>query len=80
VDKKIVHLQPVKFIPDIHKWQWLDPLSAEEMAEVIERADRVGYVCESSIGGSPPFTDRIKVNDPAGEGYHRDYLATIERS
>lgn len=78
--EKTVYLQPVKFIPGIHKWQWLDPLSAEEMAEVAERANRLGYVCESSIVDSPPYTDRIRLNDPAGQGFHRDYLAVIERN
>ena len=54
MDKKIVHLQPVKFNPGIHKWQWRDPLGPEEMAEVIALANRVGYVCERSIGNDLP--------------------------
>lgn len=76
--KKIVYLQPVNYLPQLSKWECLDPLSDQEMAETIERANRVGYTHESSVVNLPPGTERIRLNDPTGEGYHRDYFATIE--
>jgi hypothetical protein len=86
---KILDLMPINFIPELQKWQDLDLPSDEEKTQVMERASQVGYVVESSIvavvhGGSPiilpPGTYHIRLNDPTGQGYHRDYRAQIDET
>jgi len=78
--KRIVYLEPVNCFMQSGevKLEFLGPLSDEEMATVIERANRVGYTHESSLVPYRPGVERIRLNDPTGEGYHRDYLATFE--
>ena len=76
---EIVDLRPIRFVSRIQKWEEVHPLSQDEKAEVIGRAARVGYTEESSVVNWPPYTARIRLNDPLGEGYHRDYLARIAR-
>jgi hypothetical protein len=78
VAKRILDIQPIRFIPQLHKWLELAPLSDDDKARVIDLAGEVGYTEESSVVNWPPYTDRVRLNDPAGEGYHRDYLARIE--
>ena len=50
-------------------------LSPEELAEFIRRAYALGWEEIASWPMRPPDTERIKINDPDNEGFHRDYLA-----
>lgn len=56
----------------------LHPLTDSELAEALERARKYGYTVESSVINRAPWTHRIRLNDPAREGYHRDYIARLE--
>ena len=78
---KLVYVQPINYLFSPitgSQVEILEPLSDAEMAVVIELAEHVEYTCESAIVGSPPFTQRIRLNDPNGEGFHQDYFAQIE--
>ncbi len=78
---KLMYVQPINYVFSPIKGshaEILEPLSDAEVAQVISLAERVGYTSETSFVGSPPFTDRIRLNDPNGQGYPRDYFAQIE--
>ena len=72
----LAYLQPVNYHSG--EVEFLAPLSEEEVAEAIVLANQVGYTSESSIVDPPPWTDRIRLNDTKGEGYHRDYFAILQ--
>ncbi len=75
---KLIYVRPIRILAP-GQVEVLEELDDQEMRDVLERAERVGFSCESSVVEKPPYTDRIKLNDPNREGYHRDYLARIER-
>jgi len=77
MSKKIVYMRPIEFYPQPQRVRELGELGNEEMKRVIERADRVGYTHEGSVVDPTPY-ERIRLNDPNGEGYHRAYFATLE--
>lgn len=52
-----------------------EALAPEELAELIRRAYTLGWEEIASWPTRPPDTERIRINDPDNEGFHRDYLA-----
>lgn len=75
---KILDVWPIRLIPQSQDWEEFPPLSGDEKARVIERARKAGYTPESSRPLEQPRTERIRLNDPNNEGYHRDYIVRFE--
>ena len=73
---RIAELEPIDILEEgqvrSHGRLW-----GAELSAAIRRAYRGGWEENSSVVNSVPKLFRIRLNDPDGEGFHRDYLARL---